>query len=354
MLEDLLRHSWLRVCNKAAMQFALATGLAGFFFCAAFHSWIDDKIPALWARAKRLISSRVPARQPHRIYLLTRLIASLRAGVSLDSGIDAAARDPATPPELRRYLSDILESRPSTDFLATFLAKALRTGAPVLSTLQIFQKLLQVERRVKLKARAMTSQSRAQAEVLSWLPWLMLAALAAMDWEWFTSASKNSGSWLAWSIALLLLAGGRRWIKASLEKVLNPQSIEERVDEEFLPELALRLIAEISLGLDAESALEKNLNRMQSSRLRENFWARSSANAEVLRSLLAHGALTGAPLREDLTHFLSDLHLQIESRWEERVQRLPVAMMAPLFLCFFPASLLVLLAVLLPLLGEAL
>jgi hypothetical protein len=336
------------------MQFALATGLAGFFFCAAFHFWIDDKATALWARARRLISSRVPADHPHRIYLLSRLIASLRAGLSLDSGIESAARDSSAPAELRIYLENILQNRPGDDFLATFLADALRTGAPVLGTLQIFQRMLQVERRVKLKARALTSQSRAQAEVLSWLPWLMLAALAAMDWEWFTSAGMNSGSWLAWSIALLLLAGGRQWIKIALEKALAPRGRQEELDEKFLPELTLRLIAEISLGIDAESALEKNLHRMRASLPAEEFSADAPGNFGVLHALLIHSARTGAPLREDLTHFLSDLHLQIESRWEERVQKLPVAMMAPLFLCFFPSCLLVLLAILLPLLGEAL
>lgn len=336
------------------MQIALATGLAGFFFCAAFHSWVDDKTPQLIANIRRLIGSRVPADPPHRIYLLSQLIASLRAGLSLDSGIDSAARDPANPPELRAYLADILESRPSEDFLATFLADALRTGGPVLGTLQIFQKLLQVERRVRLKALALTSQSRAQAEVLSWLPWLLLAALALMDWEWFTGAAANSGSWLAWAVALLLLAGGRRWIKFALDKALTPRGRQETLDEIFLPELVLRLIAEISLGLDAESALEKNLRRMGKNELSVDFSTAAGGNPAVLRSLLAHSARTGAPLREDLTHFLSDLHLQIESRWEERVQKLPVAMMAPLFLCFFPSCLLVLFAILLPLLSEAL
>lgn len=336
------------------MQITLATGLAGFFFCAAFHSWIDDKFPLFWARMQRLIGSRVPRDPPHRIYLLSQLIASLRAGMSLDSGLETAARNPANPPDLRAYLHRILEARPDEDFLATFLADALRTGTPVLSTLQIFQKILQVERRVRLKARALTSQSRAQAEVLSWLPWLMLGALAAMDWEWFTGAGKNSGSWLAWSIALLLLAGGRHWISSTLEKALNPRGREEKLDETFLPELVLRLIAEISLGLDAESALEKNLERMRDARLLEDFSAAGAGNSAVLRSILVHSARTGAPLREDLTHFLTDLHLQIESRWEERVQKLPVAMMAPLFLCFFPSCLLVLLAIMLPLLSEAL
>jgi hypothetical protein len=39
----------------------------------------------------------------------------------------------------------------------------------------------------------------------------------------------------------------------------------------------------------------------------------------------------------------------MEGRWEERAQRLPVTMMAPLFLCFFPACILVLLGLVVPL-----
>jgi hypothetical protein len=335
------------------MQIAFFTGLASFLFCAAFQSQIDEKIPRLRASLLAFIRSRVRDPEPHRIHLLTHLIASLRAGMSLDSGIESAARNPTTPPELRAYLEAILRSGPNEDFLGGFLTDALRTGTPVLATLQIFQKILQVERRVRMKARALTSQSRAQAEVLSWLPWLMLSALALLDWEWFLGAGEHPGSWLAWSIALLLLAGGRHWIRSALGKALRPRSGQENIDEKFLPELILRLIAEISLGLDAETALEKNLARMKNPALNAEFSSKTpSGNVALLRSLLHHSALTGAPLREDLTHFLTDLHLQIESRWEERVQRLPVAMMAPLFLCFFPSCLLVLLAVLLPVIGE--
>jgi pilus assembly protein TadC len=78
---------------------------------------------------------------------------------------------------------------------------------------------------------------------------------------------------------------------------------------------------------------------------------RSSARARQLASLLRHATLTGAPVRDDLQAFLQEHFQELEARWEERVQRLPVALLLPLFLCFFPAALLVLAGLFLPLLG---
>ncbi|MGZ3682277.1 MAG: hypothetical protein ACXVCI_00375, partial [Bdellovibrionota bacterium] len=59
-------------------------------------------------------------------------------------------------------------------------------------------------------------------------------------------------------------------------------------------------------------------------------------------------------VREELSNFLQDLSAELESRWEERVQRLPVALLGPLFVCFFPGSLLVLIGLLLPLFRRSL
>lgn len=331
----------------------LVCGLIGFIFCTAFQSRADQlihlvslKVQDLF-RPKHSFSDDLP--------LITRLLASTRAGISLDSALEQISGEVGSP-DIRARIQEILLGRPRPDFLSTFLHGALSTGIPVLAPLQAFQKILQIEKKVRLKARSLTSQSRAQGEVLSWMPWMMAIALAVIDSDWLLSAMSSSGSWLLWAIALTLLGAGRAWMKALLGRALKPSGNEEYLREELLPKLCLRLIAELSLGQDAESALEKALAQINNGELALQF-ANEKVRGEgvrALHALLHHAALTGAPLRDDLMAHLSDLHLQMESRWEERVQRLPVVMMAPLFLCFFPSSLLVLAGLLFPLIAEVL
>jgi len=333
----------------------LLTGSFGFLFCAAFGKFLDAPI-ARASRAFLSLFSTKPTPASNDLALLTRLISSLRAGISLDSALDSLSRAPELGDLARSRVKSILEGRPGVDYLHTFLAAALRSGTPILASLQAIQKVLQTERRIRLKAVALTSQSRAQAEVLSWLPWFLLVALSLIDPAWAFSAGKNAGSWFLCAIALALLGGGRRWMKHLLGKALQPASTEEKLQEQILPDLCLRIVSALALGQDAESALEEALTRINNPQLTKEFREPANRGAAVsaLVHLLTHASRTGAPLRDDLLSFLTDLQLQTESRWEERVQRLPVIMMAPLFLCFFPSGLIVLAALLLPLAQEVL
>ncbi len=321
---------------------------ASFVFCTAFQREIDRRLHAFLLWAKKIFQKTPPAEED--LLLTTRLMASLRAGISLDQALETLLQENISL-HGRARLSAILQQRPPTDFLSTFLTNALKTGIPILSTLAAFQKILQVERRIKLRAESLTSQSRAQGEVLSWLPWIMAGALILMDSDWFFSATTNSGSWFLWALTFCLLGLGRTWMRYLLEKALHPKNRQELLQEKFLPELTLRLIAQISLGQDAETAFSECLLQMKDPQLTLELQKKEPSCESIahFRGLITHATRTGAPLREDLMAFLGDLHLQLENRWESRVQRLPVVMMAPLFLCFFPSCLLVLLALLLPL-----
>jgi len=337
---------------------ALILGTSGFIFCTAFSKKADQLTSKSLALALKSVRRLLNKEESRGIDLqfITRLIASVRSGISLDSALDSLAKDPELGESCRHRVLCILQGKPKKDFLSTFLDGALRTGIPLLATLQAFQKILQTERRVVMKANALTSQSRAQAEVLSWLPWILLLALGGMDPEWMISATTNAGSWLLWSLALGLLGLGRVWMKSSINRAIKPAGKEEEIREQLLPELVLRMISQLSLGQDAESALEACLTSIDDRRLHDQIYNKAKRGESVrsLISMLEYSARTGAPLREDLMTFLSDLHLQLENRWEERVQRLPVVMMAPLFVCFFPASLLVIASLLLPLIQEVL
>jgi hypothetical protein len=330
----------------------LVTGIAGLFFCTAFQKTLDEKIPSLGAALKLWMGKKFPGhlKSDDDLELVARLIASTRAGISLDQSLESLLRSDTFGAPVKQRIALVLSGNPRPDFLSTLLAGALQAGFPLLSTLLLFQRILQSEKRVRLRAISLTSQSRAQGEVLAWLPWLLLAALALLDWEWLSAAAKNPFSWCLWALASLLIGAGRLWIKSLLEKAFAPRQKEEKIQEELLPPFLLQLIAALALGNDAETAWEKCQQKFPEHAL---YFQGTSPSLNGLKQIVLTAAKLGSPLKEELTNFLADAQLQTESRREERVQRLPVVMMAPLFSCFFPAALLVLLAVLYPLLREA-
>ncbi len=333
----------------------IAGGGGGLFLAIFYGSGVDATLLILLGRARHQLARflEAPPTSDDDLTLTTRLISSLRAGISLDAALETAALDapPGTPARVR--IRQILDGNVGADFLSVFLRSALKTGAPLLSALQGIERALVAKRRLVFRARATTGQCRAQAEVLSWLPWVLALAIALIDPEWFSSAIHHSIAWLFWAIAVLLSGIGRQWMKSSLAKALNPKGEIQTIEEMVIPDLILRLIAEVSQGIDVESACEHSLRSLGNPRLSQLF---SLANANLennrvarLKNLLAHSVRTGAPVRDELLSFLSDLQNELEARWEERVQRLPIALLAPLFVCFFPSSMLVLAGLLFPL-----
>jgi hypothetical protein len=315
---------------------------------------MDRACTSLAARVKwqiQQLMSPPTGQLPDRL-ICSRLIASLRAGVSLDSAVSSATHDDSLPAGARERLRYISEGKPGRDFLSTYLTAALRTGMPVLGTLQIFQQILAARHRLQLRSRSLTGQARAQAEVLSWLPWTLAGVIFLVDGEWFALASHQALAWFLWSVAIALTGLGRKWMRRQLTRALEPASPDEALEENELPELTLRLIAEISMGTDAETALERSLGSVQSPALNRAYAAAGPEKLLHLKAILRHAAATGAPLRDDLQTFLQNLYLELESRWEERVQRLPVTLLMPLFICFFPGTLLVIGSLLFPLLRE--
>ncbi|HEY8278764.1 MAG TPA: hypothetical protein VIH99_04030 [Bdellovibrionota bacterium] len=329
------------------------TGGCGVLLAIFRGTMVDSSLLSAYDRMQQLgrLWKDSPPAADDELRLLARLIASLQAGLSLDTALEEAAGQAARNSEIRKKLDGILHGRPGNDFLSSFLASALRTGVPVTASLRRMEQALRTKRRLALRAGAATSQCRAQAEVLSWLPWVLAVSLALLDGEWFLLATGKPASWFLWSAAVLLAGLGRRWIQSSLNAALAPQSESERLEEESTPDLLLRLLAETSQGVDVESACERALASIGDANLSARFADPQNPSDSLarLKSLINHAARTGAPLRDDLLAFLQDLQAEIEARWEERIQRLPVALLGPLFACFFPSSLLVIAALLFPL-----
>lgn len=338
---------------------ALFTGTGGLLFHIRCSNEIDAFSFRAWRAAKTWVLKALapPLSNEEDLLLLARTISCLRAGISLDSALESFAQE--TPPGSAQKirLRGILEGNAPADFLSTFLRSAMDSGTPALSALQGMEKMLAGKRRLALKAHAATGQCRAQAEVLSWLPWAFGLAVALLDRDWFASALHSSLAWFLWAIAVLLSGLGRKWMQSSLSRAFQAKNKTELLEEAWLPDLALRLVAEISQGTDIETAIERSLAKVGNAELTALYsTAKPQETHRIARmkSLLLHAARTGAPIRSDLENFLSDLHMELEARWEERVQRLPIKMLGPLFLCFFPGSLLVLAGLLLPLFLDSL
>ncbi len=328
--------------------FVFSLGASGFLFSFLFSRKIDEVGHSGWAllQSKWQMAPSTSTDVDEELLLLSRLTASLRAGLSLDNALEGIAENKKTADRLQA----ILEGRPQADVLSLFLSDSLKTGTPALHSLGLFQRALQNQKKLSLKARSITGQSRAQAEVLSWLPWLLGALLLASDPKSFQGPLTSPFSWVLWAIAIGLTGFGREWIQSALKRALSPRSNREALEEKSIPELLLRLLGQISLGLDAETALQNALQSHSHPEMQKIFFApEQTSRLQQLQGLLHHAALTGAPIREDLQTYLQDHYLELESRWEERVQRLPVTILAPLFACFFPASLLVLAGLFLPL-----
>ena len=139
-------------------------------------------------------------------------------------------------------------------------------------------------------------------------------------------------------------------------KALRSRGREETIEEEVLPDLVLRVIAGISEGIDAETAAERAFASLGQPLLRREFENGTGVVKVYAAPIVdpACGAHGRSRARGAHRVSLQDLQAEIENRWEERVQRLPVALLGPLFACFFPSALLVLAGLLLPELGSLL
>ncbi len=334
----------------------IIAGSCGTLIPFFYPTVVDSFLLTAFRRSRAFLRSllEAPPQPEHDLALVSSLITSLRAGISLDGALESASREDEALPSARQRILRILGGKPGPDFLSSFLAAALESGVPALESLRGMERALQCRKKLRLKAKGITSQCRAQGEVLSWLPWALAAAIAAVDPAWIITSAQSSAAWACWGVALGISGLGRAWMKRIIRLSLCARSERERVEEELLPDFILRVIAELSSGRDAEAAADAALMSLSSLEF-SNEYRGSGGGRSVrrVRSLLASAALTGAPLKEDLLSQIAAHQAETESLWEERVQRLPVVLLAPLFICFFPASLLVLTGLLFPLLRSS-
>lgn len=332
------------------------TGGVGLFLSVRFGRKIDDQCRNLRTYLQLKARERKAAREGRfpDLTIASRLIAALRAGQSLDQAVEHLIRDQEIPRTQRARLQAVIERRTGNDFLGEFLSDAIDSGAPVLNALVSLHRVLLIEKKMTLRAIGLSAQCRAQAEVLTWIPWCLAAGIFAMEPAWFGVALESPVTWFFWSASLALCGGGRAWIRRLSRQALNPGSADARILEKDFPAVVLKLLTQLSLGRDPMSCLEQI---QLSAPMPLKSWLAGTHEScpppvKTFRTMVEFSQRNGAPLRDDLMNLLFDLHASQEARWEERLQQLPVRLLAPLFSCFFPACILNVLSLLLPILKE--
>ncbi len=298
-------------------------------------------------RAKAILEA--PLEPLSEIEIISGISSGLKAGLSLDAAMEALASSTHVSDRARAMTRKVLLQKPGPDYLSRFLCSALESGVPILGSLVHFEKALQVKRRLRLKAHAFTSQCRAQAQVLSLLPWILATGIFIIEPSWIQEASSSSISWVLWAIALALCGIGRAWIHSSIQKATRPKSKQETWEETMAPEFILIIISALAHGKDLETSCEEALCYFEPS-FRNAIQAGSAPESKLFRlsAILHNASKNGSPVRAELLGFLEYLQTEIECRWEGRVQQLPVLLLAPLFLCFFPSAVLVLMGLIIP------
>lgn len=326
----------------------------GFTFCYFLADTVDIAV----FKAIEFVKKKLLDQGPNELtdlYLLSRTQSLLRSGINLESALEQIRSEPSSSETLKRTIQKILDGTTTKDFLPSFFILALETGAPISEPIKILQNTLFMQKKNQQRAKAFTAQSRAQASVLCWLPWFLLFSLAILDHDWALESTKSPYTWLLWSAAIFLSGIGKTWINNLISKSLIPKKTKDILLEQLLPELVFRLVGYISTGIDLQTSLERCLQQMAEPKLSTYFSNKTSPDTPPqilhLRALLDQANL-GGPVRAELLFLLNDLQSTQECNWEERAQKLPVKCMAPLFLCFFPSCLLILLSLILPMLGE--
>ncbi len=333
-----------------------------FLFCALFFTlatgivWRRAQIDLFCFRWIRRLAARFSTHKQIEAKLqiesdwLQYLLLALRSGESLDTALSNRGK---TLGETGRKSRSILAGNPEEDVISSLLSASLYSGVPCLPTLQFLRRVKLAETRDRRKLRALTLGARLQSIILAFIPWALLASFFVIDRGLALSLTSNPLCWFVWGVALVLCIVGFRWMRWIMEKNLHAADPLLRESEELLPVFLLDLVVFVGAGRDVGESRLLAAKKLPAHAALRLFMIDSSSACPYplwasIRDLLQKSEERGSPMREEVFLFLQELQNQKECRWEELAQKLPTQLLAPLFTCFFFASLLMSFSLMIP------
>jgi hypothetical protein len=316
-------------------------GILGFFFCGAFGTSIDRLCHHLSHRLRRKVAPEILSSQ---LQLTRELLRQLRSGRALETALNDIREKSRNDIQLT-ILKEISAKAPREP-LSQLLTIALESGCSILVPLSAYAENLQKILQIRAKIQALTSQARAQATVLSFLPVFLLCSLAFLDPTNFLALWRTPETAFIGALFLFFLGGGKFWIQRLQTNLFVSANVEEEIEFDILPKFTLQWAMLISAGIDPQTAFERCALQIPQGK---SVSFSQSARGKFFHHLLEQSINSGTPIKEELLQFL-DEHLQmLHCSWEEKAHQLPVKLLAPLFLCYLPACFLSLAAFFLPL-----
>lgn len=294
---------------------------------------------------------------------ISYLVGGLRSGIDLQQLLEK----PNLPTQARKQVQKLYQqitqkvsnSSTNADPLVSLLYSSLREGNSCLGPLLRQRQLLRRRMQMEKKMQSASAQARLQAKVLLFLPPLVFGIFIITAPDLAGASLHNRLSNFCLILAAVLLWLCQKWLKKILGRTLLLQNPADKIQFEFLPRYIEQVLGFLQSGLDLHSAQERALaNLAINEEIRkiltgQQTSARHEYTAELatLHQLITRAENFGAPIRQELLDLLEDLQYSLEQFLEERIQKLPIFLLAPLFSCAFPSALLVLLSILFPALG---
>lgn len=257
--------------------------------------------------------------------------------------------------DLERSVKKLVARQEPEHASAKLVHQSVLSGAPCLDSLQKFKLNFINRRMLQKKSHAATIQFRAQGLILSVLPWALLLTQALLSPAEIKIAFASTTFQLALVLALMLTITGFVWMKRLFQNCSRPSDKLAHEFQSRLLELIHLANSSILAGESPKRILEGAQAKCLQALYSKSRSIQSSNYASIytdLITILESSVRLGNPIQKQLTEITDQMNCQLEVDLTERTQLLPLKLLLPTMLAIFPATMLLILAPLLPQLME--